>query len=330
MESKRFHTFEVSSLGLGCMGMTGFYGPVNKKQCVQTIRTALEHGITFLDTADNYGFGDNEILVGTALASSHKNVRIATKVGVVCKKENPHLVSINGTPQYIKQQCVNSLKRLGVPAIDLYYLHHVDPNTPIEETIHAMAELVAEGLVQHIGLCEMGAQQIRRAHAVHPITAVQAEYSLFSRTAEEQILPLCKELGIGFVACSPISRGLLSGAITSFQDLAPGDFRQSFPRFQTENLSHNLSLVKALKKVANEKSCSLSQLSMAWVAAQSPSIIPLFGTTEPSHVLENIKSGEVHLTRNEIDKINEIVSKGVVRGDRHPEMAKRFYKDLFH
>src|SRR5258708_5405197 len=186
MDLKRFHTLEVSSLGLGCMGMTGFYGQVNKKQCVQAIRTALENGITFLDTADSYGFGDNETLVGTAIASFRKNVCIATKVGVVRKKENPHIVSINGTPQYIKQQCVNSLKQLGVPVIDLYYLHHVDPNTPIEETIHAMAQLVAEGLVRHLGLGDMGAQYIRRAHAVHPITAVQAEYSLFSSTAEEQ------------------------------------------------------------------------------------------------------------------------------------------------
>ena len=322
---KKFRTLEVSGLGLGCMGMTGFYGIVNKDQCIETIQTALENGVTFLDTADNYGFGDNETLVGAAIVAHREKVCIATKVGVVLKKETPNVVSINGTPQYVKRQCVNSLKRLGVPVIDLYYLHHVDPNTPIEETISAMGELVSEGLVRHIGLCEMGVQYIRRAHAVHPITVVQAEYSLFSRTAEEQILPLCEELGIGFVACSPICRGLLSGAITSFQDLAPGDFRQKFPRFQTENISHNLSIINALKKMAIEKSSSLSQLSLAWVAAQSPSIVPLFGTTRPIHVLENIKSAKIHLTQSEIDKINEIVSKGIVRGDRHPEMAKKLY-----
>jgi len=326
MESKKFRTLEVSALGLGCMGMTGFYGQSNKQECDQTIRTAVENGITFFDTADNYGFGENETLLGTAIASFRKKVSIATKVGVVRKRENPHVVSVNGTPQYIKQQCATSLKRLGVSAIDLYYLHHVDPNTPIEETIQAMAELVEIGLVRHIGLYEMGAKSIRRAHAVHPITAVQAEYSLFSRGAEEQLLPLCVELGIGFVACSPTSRGLLSGTITSFQDLAPDDSRRRFPRFQSENLIHNLSIVSSLQKIANEKSCSLAQLSLAWVSHQSPSIVPLFGTTHPNHVLENIKSAEIHFTKSEIDQINEIVSKGVVRGDRYPpEIAKQFY-----
>lgn len=325
METKRFCTLEISGLGLGCMGMTGFYGQVDQKQCVQAIHTAIENGITFVDTANNYGFGANETLVGTAIATYRNKVSIATKVGVVCNKETPHLVSINGKAEYIKQQCVNSLKRLGVSVIDLYYLHHIDLNTPIEETIHAMAELVSEGLVRHIGLGEMGAQYIRRAHSVHPITAVQAEYSLFSRMAEEQLLPLCKELGIGFVACSPICRGLLSGKITSFQDLGPGDFRQKFPRFQTENLSHNLSIVNSLQKVANEKACSLSQLSLAWVAAQSPSIVPLFGTTQSIHVEENIKSTAVHLTQHDIDKINETISSGVVHGDRLPETAKKFY-----
>lgn len=326
MDLKKFRTLEVSGLGLGCMGMTGFYGQVNQKQCIQAIQTAIENGITLLDTADNYGFGDNEVLLGSAIAPFRKKIRIASKVGVVAKKENPRMaVSINGTPQYIKQQCETSLKRLGVSVIDLYYLHHVDPNTPIEETIHAMAELVADGLVRHIGLYEMGAQYIRRAQAVHPITVVQAEYSLFSRTAEEQILPLCKELGIGFVACAPMCRGLLSGTIASFVDLRPDDFRQKFPRFQADNLIHNLSIVDSLKKVAMDRSCSLSQLSLAWVAAQSPSIVPLFGTTKPSHVLENIKSTGTRLTRREIDTINEIVSKGVVRGDRHTEMAKKLY-----
>jgi aryl-alcohol dehydrogenase-like predicted oxidoreductase len=326
MDLKRFHTLEVSSLGLGCMGMTGFYGQVNKKQCVRTIQTALENGITFLDTADNYGFGDNETLLGSVIASFRKKVCIATKVGVVSNKEKPSIVSINGTPQYIKQQCVGSLKRLGVPVIDLYYLHHLDPKTPIEESIYAMAQLVNEGLVRCIGLGDMEAQYIRRAHSVHPITAVQAEYSLFSRKAEKQILPTCYELGIGFVACAPICRGLLSGLITSFQDLAPNDFRQYFPRFKTENLNHNLLIIRALKKIADEKSCSLSQLALAWVIAQSPSIVPIFGTTQSRHVLENIKCQEINLSQNEIDKINEIVSKGIVSGDRHPEMAKHLYK----
>ena len=325
MKSKMLGALEVSPLGLGCMGMTGFYGQVDQKQCVQAIHTAIENGITFLDTADNYGFGANETLVGTAIAAHPNKVSIATKVGVVTNKETPHLVSINGKAEYIKQQCANSLKRLGVSVIDLYYLHHLDRNTPIEETMHAMGRLVSEGLVRHIGLGEMGAQYIRRAHAVHPITAVQAEYSLFSRMSEETILPLCKELGIGFVACSPICRGLLSGKISSVQDLGPVDFRQKFPRFEPKNLSHNLSIVHSLQKIADEKACSLSELSLAWIAAQSPSIIPLFETTQPSHVLENIKSSSVHLTRHDIDRMNEIVLKGVVHGDRHPEMAKKLY-----
>jgi aryl-alcohol dehydrogenase-like predicted oxidoreductase len=325
MDLRRFRTLEVSRLGLGCMGMTGFYGKANQKQCVEAIRTAIENGVTFLDTADSYGFGENEALLGAAIAPFREKVCIATKVGVVRQKESPHVFSINGTPQYIKQQCVNSLKRLGIPVIDLYYLHHVDPNTPIEETMHAMAELVAEGLVRHIGLYEMETQYIRRAHAVHPITAVQAEYSPFSRGAEKELLPLCKELGIGFHACAPLCRGLLSGEITSFQDLKPDDFRQNFPRFQKEHINHNFSIVRALKKVAIEKSCSLSQLSLSWVLTQSPSTIPLFGTTQSMHVLENIKSTEVQLTQYEIDKINDIVSGGIVRGDRHPEMARKLY-----
>ncbi len=323
MDLKRFGTLEVSSLGLGCMGMTGFYGSVHAERCHQTIQTALENGITLIDTADNYGFGDNETLVGAAIAPFRKQVRIATKVGVVRTREAPQIVSINGTRQYIKQRCVTSLKRLGVPAIDLYYLHHVDLSTPIEETISAMAELVCEGLVRHIGLCEMSIPYIRRAHAVHPITAIQAEYSPFSRGAEKGLLPLCKELGIGFVACSPICRGLLSGALTPH--LASDDARRKFPRFEAENLGHNLVLVKSLQQLAHEKSCSLAQLSLAWVAAQSPSIVPLFGTTQPAHVLDNIQSAQVHLTGPEVDKINDLVSRGVVHGDRHPEWTRHLY-----
>lgn len=326
MDLKRFlRTLEVSCLGLGCMGMTGFYGKADQKQCVETIRTAIENGVTFLDTADSYGFGENEALLSAAIAPFREKVCIATKVGVVRKKESPQVFSINGTSQYIKQQCVNSLKRLNIPVIDLYYLHHVDPNTPIEESVRAMAELVAEGLVRHIGLYEMETNYIRRAHAVHPITAVQAEYSLFAREAEKELLPLCKKLGIGFVACAPLCRGLLSGAITSFQDLKSDDFRQHFPRFQPENLGHNVSIVSALKKVASEKSCSLSQLTLAWVLAQSPSIIPIFGTTQPLHAMENIKSSKVHLTQNDRDLLNEIVSRGIVHGDRHPEMVRKLY-----
>ncbi|MBX9922858.1 MAG: aldo/keto reductase [Rhabdochlamydiaceae bacterium] len=326
MDKKRIGTLEVSALSLGCMGMTGFYGNADREQCTQTIQTAFEQGISFFDTADNYGFGENESLLGSAIAPFRGKVSIATKVGVVRNRETPNIVSINGMPEYIKKQCAISLKRLGVSTIDLYYLHHIDPNTPIEETVHAMAQLVAEGMVRHIGLGELSAENIRRAHKVHPITAIQAEYSLFSREAEKRVIPLCKELGIGFVACAPICRGLLSGGIRSFQDLAPNDSRRKFPRFESENLAHNLKIILALKKVAQHKLCSLSQLALAWVSSQSGSFIPLFGTTQPTHLMENAKSTGFLLTQIEIDAINEIVSNGVIHGDRHPEAVKPLYK----
>jgi aryl-alcohol dehydrogenase-like predicted oxidoreductase len=326
MDKKRLGTLEVSPLGLGCMGMTGFYGHAERVQCIQAIQAAYEQGVTFFDTADNYGFGENEALVGAAVASFRDRVCIATKVGVVRSRENPNRVAIDGSPDYIKQGCANSLKRLGISTIDLYYLHHVDPHTPIEESIEAMAQLVSQGKVRHIGLGEVSAENIRRAHRVHPIAAVQAEYSLFAREAENPILPLCEELGIGFVACAPICRGLLSGAIRSFNHLEPDDFRKAFPRFSPENLAHNLELVSSLKAVALRKSCSLSQLAIGWVMAQSNSIVPLFGTTRAAHVRENIKSLEIPFTQSEIDEINDIVSKGVVRGSRHPEMVKSLYK----
>jgi len=315
----------VSPLGLGCMGMTGFYGHTDRDQCIHTIQTAVEEGITFLDTADCYGFGENERLVGSVIAPFRSNVCIATKVGVVRTRDSSSF-SINGSPNYIKESCKNSLRRLGVSVIDVYYLHHIDPQTPIEESIEAMAQLVAEGLVRSIGLGEMGAQYIRRAHAVHPITAVQAEYSLFSREAEEQILPVCQELGIGFVACSPMCRGLLSNTINSPQDLGSDDFRRHLPRFQSENLEHNLSIASALKAIAQEKECSLSQLALMWVLAHSPTIIPLVGTTQSNHLNEDIRSLDLSLTQQELERINRIVAKGAVRGDRHPEAAKKLYR----
>lgn len=324
MGKKRLGSLEVSNLALGCMGMTGFYGHVNREQCIQTIQRAFELGISLFDTADNYGFGANEELVGSAIAPFRDKVSIATKVGVVRSKEAPNRVSINGTAEYIKQQCTVSLKRLGVSVIDLYYLHHVDPNTPIEETIHAMTQLVAEGKVRHLGLGEISAENIRRAHKIHPITAVQAEYSLFSRGAEKQIIPLCKELGIQFIACAPLGRGLLSGKITSIQDLASDDFRLQFPRFESANLAHNFKIVSALKKKTLAKSCHLSQQALAWVSSQS--FIPLFGTTQGSHLQENVRSEDILFTREEIHSMNEIVSKEGVRGARHPESSRRLYE----
>lgn len=222
----------TGTLSLGCMAMTGFYGKRDRKQCLQTIQTAFENGISLFDTADSYGFGENEILLGEAIKPFAREVRIATKIGVVRTKEHPERFSIKGTPQYVKQQCYKSLKCLGVSVIDLYYLHHVDPHTPIEETLGAMSKLVSEGLVRHVGVYEMSVNDIRRAHAVHPLKAVQAEYSCFSRTAEQELLPLCKELGIEFHACSPLCRGLLGEEITSSQHLAFDDARQSFRDFR--------------------------------------------------------------------------------------------------
>ncbi len=321
MDKRKLGSLEISALGLGCMGMSGFYGKADQEQCFQTIQTAYEQGITFFDTADNYGFGDNEILVGAAIAPFRNKVSIATKVGVVRKKETPNVFSINGSPEYIRQQCTASLKRLGIGTIDLYYLHHFDPNTPIEDSIHAMAELVAEGKVLHIGLGEMPAEQIRHAHKIHPITAIQTEYSLFSRDAESQIIPLCKELGIGLIACAPLCRGLLSANGLSFDTLAFDDARQIFPRFQSGNLAHNFQIVTALQKLSQRKSCTLAQLALAWIACQSATFVPLFGTTQEAHVKENIKSVKIRLTQTEFDAINEIVSKGVVHGSRLPDMV---------
>ena len=330
MDKRKLGSLEISALGLGCMGMSGFYGKVDQDQCFQTIQAAFEQGITFFDTADNYGFGDNEILVGAAIAPFRNKVSIATKVGVVRKKETPNIVSINGSPEYIRQQCTASLKRLGLATIDLYFLHHADPNTPIEDSVHAMAELVAEGKVLHIGLGEMPAEQIRHAHKIYPITAIQTEYSLFSRDAESQIIPLCKELGIGLIACAPLCRGLLGANNHSFNNLAPDDARRMFPRFVSKNLAHNLEIVSALKTLSQRKSCTVAQLALAWVASQSATFVPLFGATRESHVQENIKSMKIRLTQTEVDAINEIVSKGTVCGARLPEMVKQIYQIKDH
>lgn len=324
MDKKRLGTLEVSALGLGCMGMTGFYGHADREQCVQTIQTAFEQGVSFFDTADNYGFGENEVLLGEATAPFRNKVSIATKVGVVRSKENPSAVSINGKPEYIKNQCAASLKRLRVSTIDLYYLHHLDPHTPIEETMHAMAELVAEGKVRHIGLGEIGTENIRRAHKIYPITAIQAEHSLFFRETEKRLIPLCQELGIGLVACAPLSRGLLTGVITSFDAFQPNDFRKFFPRFSEANLPHNLQIVESLRKIANTKSCSLAQLALGWVLSQSPSIVPIVGTTKPSHLLEDLS--KIRLSESEIHAINKVVAQASIQGDRLTDSAKSFYQ----
>jgi aryl-alcohol dehydrogenase-like predicted oxidoreductase len=324
MDKKRLGTLEVSALGLGCMGMTGFYGHADQEQCVQTIQTAFEQGVSFFDTADNYGFGENEVLLGEAIAPFRNKVSIATKVGVVRSKENPSAVSINGKPEYIKNQCAASLKRLRVSTIDLYYLHHLDPHTPIEETMHAMAELVAEGKIRHIGLGEIGTENIRRAHKIYPITAIQAEYSLFFRETEKRLIPLCQELGIGLVACAPLCRSLLTGSIASFDGLQAHDFRRFFPRFSQTNLPHNLKIVEDLRKIAKKKACSLSQLALGWLSSQSSSIVPIFGTNQSSHLIENISP--MKFSASDIREINEMMAQVSIQGDRLTDAARPFYR----
>ena len=324
MDKKRIGALEVSALGLGCMGMTGFYGNADRADCKKIIQMAYEKGISFFDTADSYGFGINEELVGEAIAPFRNKVIIGTKVGVARNPENPSAVSINGKPDYIKNQCHASLKRLKVSCIDLYYLHHLDPNTPIEETMLAMKELVLEGKVRYVGLGEVGSENIRRAHKIHPITAIQAEYSLFFREPETLLIPLCKELGIGLVACAPLCRGLLSGSFMSYKSIPSNDFRRFFPRFSESNLPHNLKLIENLRKVAEAKSCSLSQLALGWISYKSSSIVPIFGTTKSSHVIENID--EVRLSEEDVAAINQLMGDESIHGERLTEAARPFYR----
>ncbi len=311
----------VSELGLGCMGMSEFYGPRDDQESVATIHAALDAGLTFLDTADMYGPYTNEVLVGKAIAGRRDQVVIATKFGIV-RGPGPNDRSANGRPDYVKVSCDGSLQRLGVDVIDLYYQHRVDPSTPIEETVGAMAELVKAGKVRHLGLSEASAKTLRRAAKVHPIAALQSEYSLFSRDVEDDVLPACRELGIGFVPYSPLGRGFLSGQIKSFDDLAPDDFRRWSPRFQGENFQKNMDLVKALEQIAAEKQATTSQLALAWVLAQGPSIVPIFGTKRRAYLNENLAATDVTLTVNDLIRIEEAAPKGAAAGERYPEPGR--------
>lgn len=326
MKKKKLGKLEVSALGLGCMGMSEFYGTADEARSFQTIQHAFELGITFFDTADMYGYGHNEELVGKAVKAFRDKIILATKFGIVRKKEDPHFRQINGKPAYARQQCESSLKQLGISTIDLYYQHRVDPDTPIEETVGAMADLVNEGKVRYIGLSEATPEMIRRAHAVHPITAIQSEYSLWTRGPEDSILDVCKELNIGFVAYSPIGRGFLSGKIKSAQALAANDFRRFLPRFQEENFEHNLQIVDIVEKMAKRKNCTPSQLALAWVMAQGNHIVPLFGTTRPEHLKENLGSLEVRLTPEEIRTLNQEVPPNFAKGERYAATAMQAYK----
>ncbi|ARV61102.1 aldo/keto reductase [Nostocales cyanobacterium HT-58-2] len=308
----------VSALGLGCMSMSGIYGTHDEQESIATIHRAIDLGVTFLDTADVYGKGHNEELVGKAIRDRRDKVIIATKFGLAGISPSGQVMPVNGRPEYVRAACEASLNRLGVDVIDLYYQHRVDPSTPIEETVGAMAELVREGKVRYLGLSEASARTIRKAHAVHPITALQSEYSLWTRDVEAEILPTCRELGIGFVCWSPLGRGFLTGQIKSSDDLASQDWRRNAPRFQGENFQRNLQLVKKLQTMAEQKQCTPAQLALAWLLAQGNDIVPIPGTKRQTYLEENIGALDLQLTGDELAQIDAIIPQGIAAGSRYP------------
>ncbi len=311
---------EVSAEGLGCMGMSEFYGAADEAEAEATIRRALELGVTFLDTADMYGPFTNEELVGRVIAGRRDEVVLATKFGNV-RGPNGERLGVRGDPDYVREACEASLRRLGVEAIDLYYQHRVDPKVPIEETVGAMGELVEQGKVRHLGLSEAAPETIRRAHATHPITALQTEYSLWSRDPEEEILPTLRELDIGFVPYSPLGRGFLTGRFRSLDDLDEDDFRRANPRFEGENLERNLALVKRVEEIAAEKEVTAGQLALAWVLAQGDDLAPIPGTKRRSYLEENVAAVEVELSEEDLRWLDEAAPRGAAAGDRYADMS---------
>ena len=309
---------EVSAIGLGCMGMSEFYGSTDEQQSIATINHALDEGVCFLDTADMYGSGRNEELVGRAIKGRRDEVFLATKFGNV-RGPNGEFGGIRGDPEYVAQACDSSLQRLGVDVIDLYYQHRVDVNVPIEETVGAMAQLVDEGKVRFLGLSEAAPETIRRAHAVHPITAVQTELSLWSRDAEEGVLPCVRELGIGYVAYSPLGRGFLTGQFTSAEDFPEDDFRRFHPRFTGENFQRNIALVREVEAMAKEKGCTTAQLALAWVSAQGDDVVPIPGTKRRKYLDENIAALDVKLSDEDLRRLDRILPPGAAAGERYHE-----------